>query len=77
MNLANTQGRRARERLLFRNKMRGKSSWLMPGGDKRAWCGEVSRGFIGSGGFWGIEGLGYGVVPPALPSRGSGLLSVC
>ena len=48
MTLANTQGRRARERLLFRNKVREQSSWLKPGGNKRAWGGALSRGFIGS-----------------------------
>ena len=48
MNLENTQGKRARERFLFRNKVRGKSSWLTPGGDKRAWGSALSRGFIGS-----------------------------
>lgn len=34
MNFANTQGRRTRQRLLFRNKARGQSSWLRPGGGK-------------------------------------------
>ena len=49
MNFANTQSRRASERLLFRDKVRGKSSLLAPGGDKRALGGALSRGFIGGG----------------------------
>ena len=47
MNFTNTQSRRASERLLFRDKVRGKSSWLVLGGDKRARGGALSRGFIG------------------------------
>ena len=35
MSFINTQGRRARYRLLFRDKAKGQSSWLTPGGDKR------------------------------------------
>ena len=52
--------------------MRGQSSWLTPGGEKRAQDGALSRGFIGSWGFWGIEGLGCGLVPLPCPQGGLG-----
>ena len=48
MNFADSQSRRASERLLFTDKVRGKSSWLAPGGDKRADSCALSKGFIGS-----------------------------
>ena len=43
--LHKSQGRRARYRLLFRDKVKGQSSSLTPGGDKRVRSGELSRGF--------------------------------
>ena len=45
MGFTDSQGRRARYRLLFRDKVKGQSSWLMPGGDKRVHSGALSRGF--------------------------------
>ena len=45
MSFTNSQGRRARYRLSFRDTVKGQSSWLMPGGDKRVCSGALSRGF--------------------------------
>ena len=48
MNFANMQDRKARERLLFGDKVRGQSAWRIPGGDKRVRGGVLSREFIGT-----------------------------
>ena len=44
-NELHSQGRRARYRLLFRDTVKGQSSRLTPGGDKRVHSGALSRGF--------------------------------
>lgn len=48
MNLANSQGRRVRETYLEIQRGDRQSSWLTPGGDRKARGGALSRGFIGS-----------------------------
>ena len=45
MSFTNSQGRRARYKLLFRDTVKGQSSRLTPGGDKRVRSGALSRGF--------------------------------
>ena len=45
MSFTNSQGRRARYGLLFRDTVKGQSSRLIPGGDKRVRGGALSRGF--------------------------------
>ena len=52
MSFTNSQGRRARYRLLFIDKVKGQTSRLIPGGDKRVRGGALSRGFIDSWGFF-------------------------
>ena len=52
ISFTNSQGRRARYRLLFRDKVKGQSSRLTPGGDRESVVVRCLRGFIGNWGFF-------------------------